>query len=460
VVKLNRVLKPYQQFGVSEIERRLGRILIADDMGLGKTFQVLSWLATTELADARPAVVLCPAYLKWVWVRECESVGLRVVAIEGRKAPKQGYPTEFDVVVINYDILADHLEWVRDNTRTVILDECQYVKNPTAKRSRATYRLGRGMSHILPMSGTPLTNRPSELFPVLNLLWPAVFPSWRAYAFLYCDPKKKPWGWEYKGATRLPELHAKLVECGMLRRLKRDVLKDLPPLVREVVPVRMTKTAEYKMAERSYIQWLQTFSPAAAKRASLAGEALSKSTGLKRLAARLSWPDKLAWISDFLENNPGEKLAVYCKHIAGLKAIQASFPDCSVTVHGKVRGADRETAVTRFQTDPSIRLFIGQVDAAGTGLTLTAAKALAFLEMDFVPATHTQVEARIHRLGQEGQAVIYYLVAANSVEEDLCEVLEIKQQVLSDVLDGGEGETLGVLELLNTKLRKRLAVHA
>jgi len=243
-----------------------------------------------------------------------------------------------------------------------------------------------------------------------------------------------PWGWVYKGADNLKELHHKLNSLMMIRRLKKDVLNELPDKIRQVIPLQIENGEEYQEAQDNFIRWLTKKSVSKAIRAKKAKQ-LTKMGYLKRLAAELKMKSILEWIDGFLEENDG-KLVLYCIHRKIIKTIYEKYKIISVVVDGSVTGRKRRIAVQSFQRNKRIRIFIGNIRAAGVGITLTASSTLAFVELDWVPANMMQVEDRIHRIGQKNVAMIYYLVAKRTIEESLCRILQDKQKVITAVLDG------------------------
>jgi len=450
---MTTTLYPYQKEGVKEILRRNGRVLLADEMGLGKTLQALWYLKIKE--GTLPALVVCPASLKWVWQHEAKMhCNMIADVLEGRKPYTENLLVKSELVVINYEVLSYWLPWIyKQNFSTLIIDECHYQKNSSAIRTKCIQQIGRKIPHVIAISGTPLVNKPSELYTTLHLLWPKEFTSFWSFGFEYCKPSKRPWGWEFKGATNLDKLHDSLNRLGMVRRLKKDVLKDLPDKIREVIPLEISKPKEYKKAKDDFLTWLATFDSSKVDSA-MRAEKLVQLGYLKRLAAKLKMDSVLSWVDDFLESNDG-KLVLFCTHRSIIKALHEKYGNISVVVDGSVTGKKRQYAVESFQSKPKIKLFIGNIRAAGVGLTLTAASYLAFVELDWTPGNHTQAEDRIHRIGQKNTSNIYYLIAKGTIEEPLCKLIQKKQETISTVLDGGkEVNRLSLMDLLEEELKK------
>jgi SNF2 family DNA or RNA helicase len=441
-------LKKYQKEGVKLIERFKGHTLLADEMGLGKTIQILTWM--NKHKELFPVIVVVPASLKWVWEMQAkEHIGKRGTIVEGTR-PRSLKNEKF--IIINYEILHHWIpELLKIQAKVLVVDECHYIKSRKTKRTKAVKLLSKDIPYTIALSGTPLTNRPAELFTTLNLIRPDLYPSFWSFAHRYCCPIRMPWGWEYKGASHLDELHNNLKSTMMIRRLKKDVLKELPDKTREVVPLKLKGYKKYGEAENDFINWLSKKSLVKARRA-MRAEAMVKLGYLLRLSAKLKIRKGGKWIDDFLKGND-EKLVVFCTHKKIIKKLHDWYKDISVVVDGSVIGHKRKLAVMKFQRDKKIRIFIGNIKAAGLGIDLWAASTCVFMELDWVPGNHTQAEDRLHRIGQKDAVMIYYLIAKDTIEEKLCKLIQQKQETLTAVLDGVT--TKNDFDLFN-KLQKSL----
>jgi SWI/SNF-related matrix-associated actin-dependent regulator 1 of chromatin subfamily A len=445
-------LYPYQKRGVKKLEAFDGRVLLADEMGLGKTIQALWYFKRNKKS---PVVVICPASLKYNWAREAAvHIRERAEILEGTKPPKKKVFKQNPFVIINYEILGPWLDYLIDlDPQLVILDECQYIKNRRAKRTRYVKQLVKGVPHVLALSGTPLTNRPAELWTTLNIIRPDLFKSFMSYALEYCNARRTPWGWEYKGAKNLDKLHDILTENCMVRRRKVDVLKDLPAKSRHVVSVPLENRHEYDEAEEDLILWLSKYSKRKANNAARA-ERLVKMGYLKRLAATLKLKAVTDWIDRFLEETD-EKLVVFAIHRDIIKSLRDRYSprtNC-VLVTGGVTGKKRQRAVDKFQNHKETRLFIGNIQAAGIGITLTASSTVLFAELGWTPGEHIQAEDRIHRIGQQNKSTCFYMIGVDTIEERLSRIIQEKQIVLSATLDGGTvNEELDIFDQLQKEL--------
>lgn len=454
----------FQKKGVRKIEQFGGRALLADEMGLGKTIQALTW-TVNFLSPKATVLIICPASLKLNWQREAmHHYNLRCEVLSQLTPPSTKLPRGRKYI-INYDVLfgrkGQELTWMKVLTDLkpdlIICDECHYIKGMDAQRTKAVRIICKDVPHIIMISGTPMTNRPAELFPALNILCPEEFPSFSQYGWRYCSPKMTPWGINWSGAANLEELHERLSEICMVRRRKKDVLKQLPDKIRTVVPIELKEKdrKEYLKAEREFITWLRKLSPAKARSAEKA-EYLVKRGYLKRLAGSLKLEATMEWIENFLTESD-EKLIFFGIHKAFLQPIYDKFKDRAVLVNGSVNSSDRQKAFDAFTTKKEKRLFIGNIQAAGVGWNGQIATNVAFGEMAWTPGEHTQAEDRAHRIGQTRGVMCHYLVSAGTIEESLCKLIQEKQQTLTSVLDGDDSVELDIsIKLEQILLRNRL----
>jgi len=442
-------VKPYryQVRGVRFFQSRNGRGILADDMGLGKTLQALGWLAINP--KARPVLIVCPSVMKIAWYREALSrAKLRSTTLESRK-PQASMLKKTNIWIINYDILHNWLAKLKKRKiKVMILDECHRISNMNTLRTQACQTLGRNIPHIIAMSGTPIKNRPIDFFPVLQLIDPDEFGSLWEYAFRYCKPKRayRGRGWDFSGAANLKELH-KRVAPYMLRRTKRQVLKELPALTTTVLPVSITNRTEYQRAEEDFLSWLRAKSGTRAAKRALGAVGLVRLSALEQLAA----DGKMKFVVEWIENRWAEgegKLVLFAVHKRIINYLMRHFPD-AVKVDGSTTPKRRQEAVDRFQTNPSCRLFIGNLRAAGEGITLHAASTVCFVEIGKTPAEHDQAAARVLRIGQKAKRVqAYYIVAANTVEEKFMKGLAAKRKVVRQVIDGKSSKRQPIRQLV------------
>jgi SWI/SNF-related matrix-associated actin-dependent regulator 1 of chromatin subfamily A len=398
-------------------------------------------------------LIVSPAAVKFNWPWELSHFfGTRAAVCETQSPPKweAGFEIPNKVTVINYDILKYWVPYLKTlGIKTVVADECQNLSNIKTQRTKAFKEVVRGVPNVLALSATPLTIRPQELFPVLNVLWPREFPAYIPFLTRYCDPKWTPWGMDYRGASNCEELHQRLVSLGMIRFRKKDVLKDLPDKVIRIVPVEMYDPDQYHDAKNDFKSWLKQNMAHRVRSASKA-EALTKVGYMLRLTAKLKMKGIVEWANNFLDNTE-EKLILFAIHHNAIDVMVRRIHHKHVVVDGSVTGVHRQNAIDKFQRDESTRAIYGNLQACGVGTTLTAASEVGICEYPWRPGDLTQAMDRPHRIGQKATVFINFFAAAGTIEEEMCKLIEKRQQSISAILDGGKGD--GELNLHSELLR-------
>jgi SWI/SNF-related matrix-associated actin-dependent regulator 1 of chromatin subfamily A len=446
-------LHPFQRAGVRyALDRR--RTFIADEQGLGKTVQAL---AALEADGAFPAVVICPASVKLNWERETHRwlPGRSVAVLDGRH---DGAWTEevgsAEIVVLNYDILEAHLDkLIEREPRALVFDESHYVKNPQAQRTKAALELAGALptnALRLALTGTPILNRPEELVAQL-----------RALGRLREFGSGARLARRFRSASTDDRLHWNLRARCYVRRTKQQVLPQLPAKRHDTVPILLSNEHEYRLAEHDVIAWLQSLpldlgTIDARVAAALRAEQLVRLNNLRQLAAGGKLPTALAWIEDFLVS--GEPLVVFAEHIAIQKALIERFPQ-SLHILGSDSSYNRQRAVDAFQSENGPQLMVCSLKAASQGITLTRASNVAFLELDWTPARHDQAEDRLHRIGQDSAVTAWYLLAPDTIDETMAELLERKRNVINAVTDGQVRDEERLVDAVVRELRGRPYRH-
>ena len=448
---------PYQRKGVKYLNYFNGRALLADDMGLGKTPQILWWL-NEDVLDRCPALIVCPASLKLNWQREAlKHVGMQAQVIEGRHIPKWG-KIDKKIVIINYDILKDWVDVLKEhNFQTIVFDECHYLKNRLALRTKTSRSLVKGVPYRIGVSGTPILNVPAEIWPMLNIIRPDLYTSFWDFASKYCAPTRTHWGWQYKGATHTKELNEELLDNLMIRRRKVDVLKQLPNKIRSVVPMDVENRKEYNQALHDFLSWMARNHSSKLSTA-MRAERLVKLGYLRRLAALSKMKYVYEWVDNFLEQDPEEKIILFGIHKKVIQAIHERYKHISVVVDGSKSTAQRYEAFDAFNKTKTTRIFVGNIDAAGTGWSASSCPNVGFVELAWKPGLHTQAEDRCHGIGRGVEGVhtmCYYFIAYDTIEEKLCKIIQSKQEVASSVIDGqSDVENLNIHDILTENLKR------
>lgn len=450
-------LRPFQKAAVVYALKN-PHCIIGDEMGLGKTVEAL---ATIEAANAYPALIVCPASAKGVW----ENHAVRWLPRKGvgvsRNSGWDYYPRGADTIaIINYDVLRREQEYLSSvEWKSIVFDEFHYIKNGDSQRSKLSKQIAKNTPMILMLSGTPVLNRPIELAHPLDILGllPKLGGFW-GFANRYAAAKqKKIWMkfkgkpiqktmWDFTGADHTAELHEKLQGMGYIRRLKKDVLKDLPPKQRTLVPMPISNRDTYDAAERQIAKQLKDGSSPTIQ--------LTRFEKLKRLAMDGKIAGCIEWITDFLES--GEKLIVFAWHRDTVEAIANHFS--APMIRGDTRLEDRDAAVWDFQNDPTVRLIVCNIQAGGVSITLTAASNVCFVELPWNSSALLQAEDRAHRLGQRDSVSCYYLIDEDTIEGEVWDLIVRKWAVTDSVIDGGP-ESVGD-SLVNSIIARIIARYA
>jgi SWI/SNF-related matrix-associated actin-dependent regulator of chromatin subfamily A-like protein 1 len=442
------LLYPHQSDGVSFLISK-GRAILGDDMGLGKTRQAIVGMQIA--APAGMILVVCPASLKLNWRREIKMVDPAAkIEVLGVADGAQDDPRW---VIVNYDLLArnaDRLHGIQ--WAGVILDEAHFIKNNSQRTSHCLKLLGVsnnardpviGPRQVYLLTGTPLTNRPRDLFNLLRCVGHPAARSFLSFAKRYCDAYKNDYGWVTTGASNLEELNLLMKEV-MLRRKKDEVL-DLPPKIRSWVPLAVENAAAIK-AQRSFAQWF------AASDASQPNDKnfLAQLTKVRVALHKAKHRAVEERIRDVISTD--RKVVLFTAFTDGLNKHKAVFSGECVTISGSDNAEQRMQAVDRFQTDPEVRVAICNIIAGGVGITLTAATHVIFQDLDWVPANHLQAEDRAYRMGQTERVTVEYMLADGTLDVFIADLLEAKLRLIHAV-EADVAPNASVLDELYEKLR-------
>lgn len=443
-------LMPFQRAGVEFLERANGRAILADEMGLGKTIQAIAFLQLHP--ELRPAVIVVPAGIKINWQIEIQkwlSSNAGVHVISGRKI--KPLPTlGTHIYIINYDILHNWIEEIEKlNPAIVIMDEAHYLKNgKKTKRGKAGWGLAEKIEKTILLTGTPVTNRPMELYPLLNMIDPAGWNNKFWFEKEYAAGEYTEYGWNNKGASNLDKLH-KRIQPYVVRRLKENVKSELPD------KRRVTVNVEFDPKERAqYNAVLRKTQKAIEDNPGKPGMVLAQIEHLKQAAARGKMKSVFEWIDNAIAG--GDKLIVFAHHKEIIDLLVDRYAGKCVSVTGSVTGEKRQAAIDTFQNDPNILLFVGNIKAAGVGITLTASSNVVFVEFAWTPADMIQAEDRAHRIGQKNAVTVWNLVATDTIDEMVVGLLEDKRQIIDQIHDGkiGDQDFSIVGELMRHILKK------
>jgi SNF2 family DNA or RNA helicase len=458
----------FQRAGIAFGHERRA-VLIADEMGLGKTIQAIGLINCNPLATK--ILVICPASLKLNWRRELLKwlTKKRTIFI----ADSQVFPDIDGIVIINYDVLHKHEEQIKHTEWSIlIVDEAHLLKNKKARRSKMVLGLeatkkerDNGMADIpgitadkkIFLTGTPIQNKTKELWPIIHYLDPITWSSWWKYAARYCNACQQN-GWNSDGSSNLAELQDRLRSSIMIRRLKKDVLKDLPPKTRKIVEIAPDAAAKRALNEERMafdeddvidLQVQIELAKAGDDQAAyanavnqLAGRMKTKGEDLFTLRkntaiAKAEMPSVMDMLEDAVETS--EKVIIFCHHKEVVRIIAERFEGRCVMIVGDTPLPERDQNASRFQNDPKCQVIIGSFGAMGVGWTLTAASHVICFELDWVPGNISQAEDRAHRIGQTDNVLVEHYVLEGSLDADMARRVVDKQAIIDQALGGLRG---------------------
>jgi SWI/SNF-related matrix-associated actin-dependent regulator 1 of chromatin subfamily A len=420
------------------------KFILADDMGLGKTTSTI--IAALE-SGAKKVLIICPATLKINWKREIENYSQKTVFI----AEGKNFSTEHDFVIINYDIIKnfhdvkkkDDSQIFRADFDLVVVDEAHYIKNATAQRTKLINDIVKKVDRIWLLTGTPMTSRPIDYYNLLSLVDSPVAKNWMAYAIRYCQGYQFNVGgrkvWNVMGASNLEELRDRTLGL-TLRRLKEDVL-DLPDKIITPVYLRL-KSKEYEEVMGEYYNWYEK-NPEESKSLTVQ---FTKLTKVRQIIA----DEKIAQTIELAENiiEQDKKVIIFCNFTNSLNKIVEHFGKSAVKVDGSMSKPERQHSVDSFQENDKVKVFVGNIKAAGVGLTLTAAEAVIMNDLSFLPSDHAQAEDRAYRYGQKNNVLVYYPIFENTIEGIIYDILNNKKQVIATVMGDNQNSGDAAEEIL------------
>ena len=434
------------------IEKLAGskRFILADDMGLGKTTSTI--IAALE-TGVKKILIVCPASLKINWLREIANYSNRPVYIaEGKK-----FSTEDDFVIVNYDILKNFHdtknkeESILDQSKfdLVILDEAHMISNVQAQRTKIINSFVKKIDRVWLLTGTPMTSRPMNYYNLLNIIESPVAQNWKAYAIRYCQGYQFSAGkrkvWNVSGASNLEELRDRTSKQ-ILRRLKEEVL-DLPDKIITPVYLRL-RSKEYEELMGEYFDW---YDKNPDESSSLTVQ-FSKLMKVRKVISNEKTKQTIEFAENILEQ--GKKIIIFTNFTESLQTMFQHFGKQAVYLDGSCSNSVRQQAVDEFQTNDKIRVFVGNLKAAGVGLTLTSAEVVIMNDLSFVPAEHSQAEDRAYRYGQKSNVLVYYPIYDNTIEAAIYDILNKKKQIIRTVMGDEIPENIGdvaeeILSMIN-----------
>lgn len=429
----DRALLPFQRVGV-EYASLCHNVLNADPPGVGKTIQEIGYMNRYGIDRA---LILCPASLLYNWRREIEAwhLGCPDVQFFNPKTFNPKRPP--DILLMSYYWAAKpeavKLILKAPKFPLMTLDEVQYLKNPDSRRTKyvlAKNGLKTAAERVHCLSGTPLVNRPMDMWPILGGLFPEVIGGMSkfSYGMEFCGGWKTPWGhWDFTGSSNLPILGSMLRTKCMVRRVKADVLKELPPRYPPNIVYLDQSPAAKKACQR-----LALFDEDAIKRSTVTYSFEEMSQAQKELGVA-KVPAAVSYISEVLKSGH-EKVLVFAHHREVIEALQDGLKEFgALKFVGGMTGAEKDGIVSRFQNSSEDRVLVISLTAGGVGLTLTRSSYVILVEFSWVPGENEQAIDRVHRIGQTNGVVTDYLVFEDSLDERKLKYCFQKQNVFDKV---------------------------
>lgn len=443
-----RMPRPYQCEGIAYMINH-GNCINGDDCGLGKTGQTI---ATLELMDAFPALVITPASVKYNWKKEWEKWNpTRTVGVVGRKKKFDENVWQNDVIIINYDILGERgldkptakfKELLKKRWVSCVMDEIHFLKSEKALRTKMAKKIVKTVPHVWGLTGTLTQNKPADLIQPFTIIrrFEDIFGSTKEFKYRYCNAKMTVFGMDCSGFSNLEELHELLRMGGYIRRNKRDVLDELPPMVEQTIDVPISNTREYRKAENNLLEYLEKIDINKVNSAVNAPHLVMIQT-LKQLSIEGKLPFITTYIKEWLEANEGEQLLVFGVHRMPLQQLAEYFK--APLIQGGVSADKKQQIVNEF-SNGGHRLLFANIQSAGTGTDglQDNCSNLVYIELPDKSTELEQANARLERMGQRNSINITYLLSPDTIDADIKEMVADKGMITGLVNKGGNENEL------------------
>ena len=429
--ELYKTMFDYQKEGVKTVITKFnGKALIGDEMGLGKTLQALSLF---KYYNPNKLVVICPAYLRYTWRREINKwCCMESTVINTGKDTIDG-----NVVIISYELATKKVSELKDY-EMVVCDESHYLKGHKTKRTKTLTPYLKKTKYCILLTGTPALNRPYELYAQAHILRPDIYRSFKSYTQRYCNGHVCHLGfYDFSGSSNANELNWISHKSIMIRRLKRDVLTELPSKNRSEIYVNPTKR-KLKPLDPLFKKWntlnekISAAVPGSDEIAKLSFERKVLIMEMYRTSSQCKVDSVKKIVKDMVSQ--GLKFIVFCYHKKFMDEIE-TVCNSYIRIDGSTPHEKRQEYVDEFQNGEKDVAILSLL-AASTGLTLTASSIVVFAELYFVPGTMLQAEDRIHRIGQKNACDIRYIIAEKTLDDYIFRMIVRKLDTLDTFLDG------------------------
>jgi SWI/SNF-related matrix-associated actin-dependent regulator 1 of chromatin subfamily A len=444
-VPQGKELYPFQRAGVEFLYKR-GNVLLADEMGLGKTVQAIGYI---NVSKPNHVLIICPAVIKNVWHDMLKEWLVEIYEIAVVNGNTELIQKDKQIIVINYDIVKKYFPALSTfGYDLAILDESHYIKNRKAQRTKYTISLIQNAKKRILLSGTPVMNRPDELFMQLVALGHQLGNSFWSFANKFLITENNGYGMQIVGYNNLEILQNILRESVMLRRTKDEVLAELPAKTRQVIVLKKSDVIKdskfYKETEETLNNYKAIDEELAIAEKDNFESRIRELKRMKsdmeigeiaiqrRVLAEEKVPSIVLFIEDILEQEP--KVVVFGHHVEAMKRIAENFGESAFLLTGETLLEERSRLIKEFQENDGKKVFVASMQAGGVGITLTAARIAVFIEMDWNPAIISQAEDRIHRIGQKDNVIIYYVIVDETIDKYMADKVLEKQKMMNEVL--------------------------
>lgn len=445
---LKRAPRSYQCEGVAYMINH-GNCINGDDCGLGKTGQTI---VTMELMGTFPALIITPASVKYNWKKEWAKWNPdRRVGVIDRKDKYDSTTWDNDVVIINYDILAakgldkptaKFGELMRKRWQACALDEIHFLKNEKALRTKMAKKITAKIQFVWGLTGTLTQNKPADLIQPFKIIrrFDDIFGCTKEFKYRYCNAKMTVYGMDCKGFSNLEELHELLRMGGYIRRNKRDVLDELPPLVEQTIDTPITNRREYNRAENDLLTYLEKVDITKVNSAINAPHLVMLNT-LKQLTIAGKMPFIITYLKEWLEANEDEQLVVFGVHREPLQQLAEQFD--APLIQGGVTAEKKQKIVNEF-SNKQHRLLFANIQSAGTGTDGLQENCsnLVYIELPMKSTELDQTNARLERMGQKSSINITFLLAPDTIDQEIQSMVKDKGMITGLVNKGGNEEEL------------------
>lgn len=430
--KIYPELFDFQNAGVYEILSRLvdkRKALLSDEQGLGKTIQTVKVIDQVK----GKVLIVCPASLKLNWSKEIFQWSTEVNKVQVIKTSKDWLDNDANIVIVNYEMLTkEHIrsQLIKSEFRISVCDEAHYVKNMKALRAKALLKILRTVKYKLFLTGTPMLNKPIELYSILHcmeatdILKP--YSTYIKYAYRYCNAYKGKWGFDVSGNSNLEELNKRLRSSIMVRREKKEVLHQLPDKNYQVIPLEDDEKSKRISSK------LEQMDIEEIKKKPEMGS-VGEIAQIRHALAMNKLNECITHIKDTLEGK--QKVVVFAHHRAVIEKLKEGLEEYEpVIFNGGMSSEAKENSINQFQNTSECRVFIGQIQSAGVGITLTAADTVIFVESSWVPGEVEQAVDRCHRIGQKNSVTAQFLVVTGSLDQIMIQAIIKKKNIINKVV--------------------------